>query len=283
LLLFLLLLVAAVMVFGGGLAFGFVVFRKPTPVVVEVPERAFAEPIEALQRTIYRFDRQLTNHVETMKRGIDELKAVGGTVTPLAEFLELLAANEEFRNRLGAFATDVRKIKRDLGDTLGGSEKPVDSSPADTATAQGDREPTTEQQLVDMAATDSAPDERRIEQRLPFFCKQWLAPYNGLQSPDADEFVTVQCRDISSGGISFFADQRPAFEMCVIRLCGAGQPKYLTARIKRTAESSHPEHGPYVVGCKFLGTLHRSALPAGVEESIQRREQMTITEELAIA
>jgi hypothetical protein len=283
LLLLLLLLVAAVIVFGGGTLFGYVVFRKPTPVVVEMPERAFAEPIEALQRTIYRFDRQLTNHVETMKRGIDELKAVGNTVTPLAEFLELLAVNEEFRNRLGAFATDVRKIKSDLAGGGGDDEKPVKLSPEDALPAEVGQTPSREQQLVDLVGADSEPDDRRIEQRHPFFCEQWIAPYNGLKAPGADEFFTVQCRDISSGGISFFTDEPLAFEMFVIRLCGAGQPKYLTARIKRTSPSSHPEHGQFVVGCKFLGTLHRAALPGGVEEAIQRREQMTIAEELVIA
>jgi hypothetical protein len=72
----------------------------------------------------------------------------------------------------------------------------------------------------------------------------------------------MQCRGLSSGGISFFLDEVPERDMFVIRLHGPQGAKYLTARVRQTTRSGNFEHGNYVVGCQFLGTLHPSALPS---------------------
>ena len=116
-------------------------------------------------------------------------------------------------------------------------------------------------------------EEQRSEKRHPFFCLQWIAPYNGYRAPDPDEFFRVQCRDISSSGISFFVDRVPYFELVVIRLPGDGAPKYLTARIQRVKQSANCEFGAYTVGCMFLGSLHASAFAPHLEGSIKRRER----------
>ena len=96
---------------------------------------------------------------------------------------------------------------------------------------------------------------------------------NGHNLPKPYDFLSVQCRDISSGGISFYLSQeRPGWirecELIVIRLAGTGvYPKYLTARVRRvTLDESE---GAYVVGCQFLSPLHRDA---ALEALLRRRE-----------
>lgn len=255
--------------FGGGILCGFLLFRRGPAIAVTLPESALAEPIEALQRTIIRFDRQLSLHVERMTQGVGELQATDITSSPL---VKLLDANQEFHKQLSTFAADVRQAGSDLG-TIGPShDNREDASPATAAPA-----------MVAQGPTEAVPSKFRAETRHPFPCKQWVAQYSGVRAPEAEEFFRVQCRDISSGGISFFLNSMPSFQMVVIRLAGPLEPRYLTAQIQRTSPSGNPEHGRYVVGCKFLGTVHRSALPSGLEASIQRREVRTAGGAVAIA
>jgi hypothetical protein len=263
------LLVLSLLVFGGGILLGYLLFRSPPSISVTLPDTALAEPIESLQRTIYRFDRQLMDHVERMTQGADELKSAGITS---AQFLKLLTANQEFEKQLTVFAADVRQARTDLVTVVPNGEDREGAPLAEPAAASPEHKLN---QLADR--------KFRTEVRHPFLCKQWIAPYGGVRAPDSEEFFKVQCRDISSGGISFFMDRTPTFQTVVVRLSSLGEPKYLTAQIKRTVASMNPEHGRYIVGCKLVGALHPGALPAGLEESIQRREASRQGSDLAIA
>jgi hypothetical protein len=122
--------------------------------------------------------------------------------------------------------------------------------------------------IVPEKATSTAEtgEERRCETRHPYPCRRWIAPYNGWNPPKPDDFNLVQCRDISTRGISFYLDRQFECEMVVIRLPSADGPRYMTAQIRRVAPDAG---GILIVGCQFVGTLHHDA---ALEALIRRRE-----------
>ena len=268
---FLLLVLLALcgFVFGAGFLCGYLVFRQPPSISVTLPSSSFADPLESLQKTLRRFDRQLAEYGHRMTRSVDEMKASGIGSSNLGGVANLLAANRDLERQISTFAADVQDVEHRLAAIDTGRASPPDDSQAENSSDPADTPP-----------RDTTPNNRRTEMRHPFFCRQWVAPYSGVRAPEVEEFFPVQCRDISSGGISFFLDRTPTYEMVVIRLSGPTESRYLTARIKRTTPSGNLEYGRYVVGCQFLGTLHPSGLPPTLEESIQRKELRQ--EELAL-
>src|SRR5262245_25479536 len=62
--------------------------------------------------------------------------------------------------------------------------------------------------------------ERRNGPRHPYKCTQLLAPYNGGPLPRQREFSWVECKNLSSRGLSFFWPEPPAFEQVVVALGG---------------------------------------------------------------
>jgi hypothetical protein len=263
-LLLLVLFAVCVVVFGAGFFCGFLVFRRPPSISVTLPASSLAPPLEALQRTIRCFDRQLAEFGERMTHGIEEINAAGNASGGPVDITSLIAANWDFGKQLTAFAADVHTVEQKLATIDTGRKASSGEASAGSTTAADGPGP-----------NDAAKDNCRTEMRHPFFCRQWAAPYDGVRAPESHEFFPVQCRDISSGGISFFLDRTPTYEMIVIRLAGPAESRYLTARIKRTTPSGNLEYGRHVIGCKFLGTLHPSGLPPTLEASIQRREART--------
>ncbi len=51
--------------------------------------------------------------------------------------------------------------------------------------------------------------ERRDQPRNRYDCVQLVAPYDGVTLPTQAEFRRAHCRDLASGGFSFFAEQPP--------------------------------------------------------------------------
>ena len=117
--------------------------------------------------------------------------------------------------------------------------------------------------------------ESRVAPRHPFKFLQWVAPYDGYGFPNESKFFQIRCRDLSEGGFSFFASERPDFSTLVISLGEPPNQMHMVAEIvhchevrsidDERVEMVDGEEGDgdandqgdqiFLVGCRFNGRL----------------------------
>jgi PilZ domain len=102
---------------------------------------------------------------------------------------------------------------------------------------------------------DTAFEERRRHARFPFRAVQRIAPYSQGKMPPATAFSSVECHDLSCGGLSYYLNQPPIANDIVVALTIRGEVKYLSAQIVRTIATLTAEGLTYLVGCRFVGRL----------------------------
>lgn len=113
-----------------------------------------------------------------------------------------------------------------------------------------------EGQSVNGANSPFDQDERRQCARRGYKVRQNVAPYYGGDVPDRNEFITVDCLDISMSGISFSAPLRPSSVAIVVALGAAPKLTYMTADvIYSTAVPGVNGGSIYRTGCRFTGRM----------------------------
>jgi len=73
--------------------------------------------------------------------------------------------------------------------------------------------------------------------------------------PDSDAFREIMCRDISKGGIAFYLDERPDFELVVLDLGRGGAARLFTAKVMHVRHAEVDGEEKYLVGCQFTGRV----------------------------
>ncbi len=123
--------------------------------------------------------------------------------------------------------------------------------------------------------------DRRTEKRLPFQAAQRIARWDGSQFPSDDQFIPVECRDLTRKGFSFLFSGEPRFSSLVVEFGVPPHALYVAAQIVRAVPmlrlpsgelkpvnsvetpadplGSHGEQGVpmYLVGCRFIRRLRR--------------------------
>lgn len=99
-------------------------------------------------------------------------------------------------------------------------------------------------------------DDRRSKSRRNFPTVQAMAPYINGSLPPREKLQPVQCNDLSTTGIAFFANEWPKYDRLVVALATANRVIYLTAAVVHTKRLS-PDGEPalYQVGCRFIGRV----------------------------
>lgn len=99
---------------------------------------------------------------------------------------------------------------------------------------------------------DSAGQEdRRRSPRREFDCWQMVAEYDGAKLPTQQDFRLFRFHDISAGGISFLAEERPLGDNLVIAL-GNIPFVFFHVQVVRTARRKDLGEGTLQVGCRFV-------------------------------
>ena len=115
-------------------------------------------------------------------------------------------------------------------------------------------------QLVQNSDVAAAVDEGlRSSQRRQYPYPQTIALVDDGRLPAAEDFFSVQCRDLSSGGVSFYLDAAPQFDRLVVALGVPPDLRYLSARVVHVQEvhlNGFPKH---LVGCRFDQRVEISA------------------------
>jgi len=120
-------------------------------------------------------------------------------------------------------------------------------------------EPTTDEaffemihELLEKGLVDHSPQkEKRRNKRLPFECKQLMAPQISQSLPQAANFSTVDCYDLSSRGFSFFAGIEPEYSELVVAM-GDVPFTFILATVRNVRLRRRQGENCYTVGCQFL-------------------------------
>lgn len=121
------------------------------------------------------------------------------------------------------------------------------------------------QQLVEVKRDDWSTD-RRTRSRHRFSRIQSIAPCLGGRLPTADDFYDVQCRDLNSGGISFWLPSPPEYSSLVVALGKDDERKYLLADVAHTAAVQRGETTLFLVGCRFTREVDLDAATSLISE-----------------
>lgn len=96
--------------------------------------------------------------------------------------------------------------------------------------------------------------ERREQPRTKYDCVQLLAPYDGTVMPTQEDFHRVYCRDLASGGFSFFAEAPPEEDQLIVAL-GKVPPQFFIAEVVRVRRADVDLTGSFLIACRFVRRL----------------------------
>lgn len=85
--------------------------------------------------------------------------------------------------------------------------------------------------------SSAALDDRRQEPRHAYNMLQKVAPYDGRWFPAPNEFVEVQCHDLTRSGFSFLLPRRPAFKSIVASFQGPDETMYFEAEVVQVSRA----------------------------------------------
>ena len=98
--------------------------------------------------------------------------------------------------------------------------------------------------------------ELRSSQRHGYQHGQFISPMTNGTLPASEDFFEVDCKDISGGGISFYLDSPPDFDILVVAIGRRWAPAHFAARIAHVAEVEHTGRTQYLVGCRFTERVY---------------------------
>ncbi len=134
-------------------------------------------------------------------------------------------------------------------------------------------------QMLDVSRAGA--QDRRCEKRRPFLSAQRVASWDGTRFPDAEQFIPVECRDLTRSGFSFLFPGEPRFATLVVEFGVPPHALYVAAHVVRTVPvvrfpsgqvkplssldvnaekvGQNGEQGVplYLVGCRFTRRLRR--------------------------
>lgn len=112
-----------------------------------------------------------------------------------------------------------------------------------------------EHRLAAMLDKGTGP-ECRVSPRRDYPYRQKIAPLHGDRMPGLEEFVEVDCGDLSGGGISLWLPSQPRFRDLIVALGRPPLVAHFTARIVYVRQVSRGGRPMYQVGCQFLHRVY---------------------------
>jgi hypothetical protein len=94
--------------------------------------------------------------------------------------------------------------------------------------------------------------ESRTSPRMQFEYRQRIAPMHDKLLPTPEEYLDVECNDISRGGISFYLRRPPACKYFAVSLGQKNQTTTVIAKVAYSREVKVNGQKLYLVGCKFV-------------------------------
>jgi PAS domain S-box-containing protein len=162
----------------------------------------------------------------------------------------------------GIDITEFTRLEHELADGRGSKEPvaPQAVAPPTEAATPKPAKAVAAEQFAALAAFQMMDDaehaSKRTSPRRAYPYRQSVAPiYNG-KLPTKDDFIQVQFRDISAGGVSFLINRRPEFDSFVLELGCEPNVHYMSAKVVNVIERATGEGSTFMVGCRFLNRVH---------------------------
>ena len=165
---------------------------------------------------------------------------------------ELVQLKEEFR-KVYHRSQQTSQVVQQICTLL--KTNPAAVSPELLATLQELAKPMQAQPRPFRALRTLVPEEHRQFIRRIYHYRQQVAPYSEGRFPRAEDFISVECKDISAGGIGFFMEKEPFFRRLVVALGEGSATSYFLAEIVRVIPVNRQGQKIYQIGCKFNGRI----------------------------
>ncbi len=112
-------------------------------------------------------------------------------------------------------------------------------------------------QLVHRILSEPEEDDsdRRGKGRNRFAVEQEVGAIVDGRLPRRDDMHKVLCRDLSSGGFSYFSPHVPESDRLLVALSGSSQTLYLSAEVMHCRAIEDGGDQAFLVGCKFIRRL----------------------------
>ena len=228
----------------------------------------FAAPDQVeLIRTLVRKAHHTRGPMELETYLVDkegQKRRVCWTLKPLAE------GNPQQIVLCGVDQTEIVQLKEELRKVYHRSQQtsqvvqeictllktnPAAVSPELLATLQEVATPMTPPRYPFHPLRSPVPEENRQFVRRIYQYRQQVAPYSQGGFPRPEEFLPVECKDISAGGIGFFMEKEPPFRHLVVALGEGSATSYFLAEIVRVRPVDRQGQKIYQIGCKFMGRI----------------------------
>jgi hypothetical protein len=87
--------------------------------------------------------------------------------------------------------------------------------------------------------------------------RQSIAPITNGDMPTLDELTEVTCKDLSGGGISFYADNLPGHKQLLVALGPPEKADLFLARVVRVSREFNEGRHKYLIACQFVQRVGR--------------------------
>ena len=111
-------------------------------------------------------------------------------------------------------------------------------------------------ELLESGAVKTSGPECRLSPRHEYRYVQRIAPAEGDQMPGWDEFIEVQCADLSGGGIALLLPERPNFRELIVALGRPPSLVHFAAHVVYIREAPDGGRNKFQVGCRFLRRVY---------------------------
>ncbi len=100
-------------------------------------------------------------------------------------------------------------------------------------------------------------EEQRSSPRVLYGYRQSIAPIINGDMPALDELTEVACKDLSGGGMSFYADNLPGYKKLLVALGPPDKLEFFLAKVIRFSRELSDGREKYLVACQFIRRISR--------------------------
>lgn len=266
------------------------------------------DQVNELRSLMEEFAEDLSSNVDDhakrvgeLSQELDTVQSAGGAESRDAErniIAQILEANKQLHEKLAASERRIQQqvLQIQSMSTGGRGESAAaegHAKPADDPQAKRQHEAGADStgSAADAPASKPGPGEvltkreLRLYARKPFLRSAMIAPYVATRFPTPEEFLPIQCFDISLSGISFFLPEPPTHKRYVIALGQGNDVIYTSAEVVRRQVTKLHTLAMYFIGCRLTGRLQppgpqpaptAAAQPASTRPNLAARDQSPV-------
>jgi hypothetical protein len=154
----------------------------------------------------------------------------------------------------------IRNLSRATRDIQEQAKAGKRSPPWPAASGRDERHAMSKAEIHSVLASshlDLASDSEEMEaERHAYHVSQWMGRCAGHRLPATDEFEQVMCYDLSSTGVSFYAEDVQIGQNVVIAIGRGDSPMFVLSEVMNRRVVTQKDELTYLIGCRFRRRLN---------------------------